>query len=352
MTLRWPRRLTRTAGVAFIASLALVAAGCGSGSESGAASSSGGGGGAANGDGPLKVAAVFTVPLEQQWASVIDGAFTDLEKSGDIQYTASEETAPEDVPRVVRQFGADGYDLVFVESYQAEEEVRTAADEYPDTRFLLGSSMPPDDAHPNVAVFGTHVEESAFLCGMLAGGMTKSDKLGFLGGFPIPEVNWLGNAFIEGARDVNPNAKYVVSFLNSWFDAAKTTELAEAQIESGVDVIFAERTPAVEVAAHHGILAVGNITDVGKEFPDTVVCSALWNMEPTLTTAVEKVRDGSFAPEDYSAYIKLAKGGNMPAKVHGDIEIPADLEQRVERRRKQIADGTFEVAANSEEPKG
>jgi basic membrane lipoprotein Med (substrate-binding protein (PBP1-ABC) superfamily) len=352
MRSRWYHRLKRTAGALVLVAVVGVIAGCGGGDANSSSGSSSDAAASSQRNEPLKVAAVYTVPLEQQWASVVDQAFKDLQKSGDVQYTPSEETSPEDIPRVVRQFGADGYDLVFVESYQAEEEVRAAADEYPKTNFLVGSSLPADDAHPNVGVFGTHVEESAYLCGMLAGGMTKSNKLGFLGGFPIPEVNWLGNAFIQGARDVNPKVSYVVSYLNSWFDPAKTTELAEAQIESGVDVIYAERTPAVDVAAKNDALAVGNITDVGKQFPETVLCSALWDMHPTIKTAVEKTRDGKFAAEDYSQYIKLSADGNRPAEPGASLKIPADVLKRVEERQQAIEAGEFEVKADDSKVRG
>jgi basic membrane protein A and related proteins len=349
MTSRWHHALGRAGRALLLAAAVGIVAGCGGGEDGGGSGQSGG---APASSGPLKVAAVFTVPLEQQWASVVDRAFKGLETSGDIAYTASPETAPEDIPRVVRQFGADGYDLVFVESYQAEEEVRAAAQEYRDTNFLLGSSLPPDEAYPNVGVFGTHVEESAYLCGMLAGGMTKSNKLGFLGGFPIPEVNWLGNAFIEGAREVNPKVGYVASYLNSWFDPAKTTELAEAQIENGVDVIYAERTPAVDVAAKHDVLAVGNITDVGKQFPETVLCSALWDMGPTVARAVEQTRKGTFKAEDYSQYIKLSADGNRPAEPGAGLKVPQSLLEKIAERQKAIKSGEFEVKANDSRVRG
>lgn len=343
--------LVPKAGAVSVLALVLLLAACGGSDESGeepagtttTETSSGS-------DGErLKVAAVFTVPLEQQWASVVTHGLQVLEDDGVIEYTTTESTPGTDIPRVVRQYAEDGYDLIVAEAHAAEEEARRVAADYPDIAFFYGSTVGPTE--PNVSVFGTHVEEPTYLCGMLAGGLTKTNKIGFIGGYPIGEVNWLANAFIDGAREVNPDVKYVVTYLNTWFDPPKTKEATLAQIESGVDVIFAERTPAVETAAEKKILAAGAIIDLGKDHPDTAFCSALWNMDPVMKEVVEKVQDGSYAAEDYSPRITMGNGAATQGPYYSfEDTIPDDLKSKIEERRQEIVDGSFKVEAKGNEP--
>jgi basic membrane lipoprotein Med (substrate-binding protein (PBP1-ABC) superfamily) len=112
---------------------------------------------------------------------------------------------------------------------------------------------------------------------MLAGGLTKSNKVGVVGGYPVPEVNRLVNAFIAGAKEVNPVVEVLVNFINSWFDPAAAKEAALAQIDAGADVLYAERFGVIEAAEEKGLFAFGNMSDQ-NELPEFVVSSPVWNM--------------------------------------------------------------------------
>ena len=129
-------------------------------------------------------------------------------------------------------------------------------------------------------MFDNYIQEPAYLSGMVAGGMTKTNKIGMVGGFPIPEVNRLMNAFMAGAKEVNPKVEFSVSFINSWFDPPKAKEAAFAMIDKGADVMYAERFGVSDAAKEKGKLAIGNVINTQDKYPDTVVASALWNMEP------------------------------------------------------------------------
>ena len=144
---------------------------------------------------------------------------------------------------------------------------------------------------------------------MVAGGMTKTSKIGMVGGFPIPEVNRLMNAFMAGAKETNPKVEFMVSFINSWFDPPKAKEAAFAMIDKGADVMYAERFGVSDAAKEKGKLAIGNVIDTQAQYPETVVASALWHMEPTIDAALKAVKDGSFKAEDYGQYSTMKHKG-------------------------------------------
>ncbi len=166
--------------------------------------------------GKLKVAGVYTVPLEQQWVSRIHKALKAAEQQGEIEYVASESVTNTDYERVMRQYAEAGKQLIVGECFAVEQACRKVAKDYPKIAFLMGSSLKP--AEPNFSVFDNYIHEPSYLTGMIAGGMTKSNTIGMVGGYPIPEVNRLMNAFMEGAKEVNPNVKFLVTFIGSWFD--------------------------------------------------------------------------------------------------------------------------------------
>jgi basic membrane lipoprotein Med (substrate-binding protein (PBP1-ABC) superfamily) len=163
-------------------------------------------------------------------------------------------------------------------------------------------------------VFDNYIQEPAYLTGMIAGGMTKSNIIGMVGGYPIPEVNRLMNAFMEGAKEVNPKVKFTISFIGSWFDPPKAKEAAFAMIDKGADVLYAERFGVSDAAKEKGKLAIGNVINTQDKYPDTVVASALWNMEPTVDRALKAVKDGKFKAEDYGSYSMMKyKGSELAA---------------------------------------
>ena len=298
----------------------------------------------------LKVAAVYTVPVEQQWVSRIHKALNEAKGRGEIDYVFSEKVANADYERVMREFAEKGNQLIVGESFAVEAAARKVAKDYPKTAFLMGSSGKPQA--PNFAVFDNYIQEPAYLTGMIAGGMTKTNRIGMVGGYPIPEVNRLMHAFMAGARDVNPNVQFTVTFIGSWFDPPKAKEAAFAMIEKGADVLYAERFGVSDAAKERGKLAIGNVIDTQKEYPDTVVASALWNMEPTIDRAIAAVKANTFKPEDYGQYSLMKnKGSELAPLGTFASKVPADLQAKVKAKEKEILDGKLKVAVVETEPK-
>jgi basic membrane lipoprotein Med (substrate-binding protein (PBP1-ABC) superfamily) len=223
--------------------------------------------------------------------------------------------------------------------------------DYPKTAFLMGSSLPPDPNYPNFSVFDNYIQDASYLSGIIAGAMTKTGKIGVVGGFPIPEVNRLVHAFMAGVREVKPDATFQVAFIGSWFDPPKAKETAFAQVEAGADLLYAERFGVSDAARERGVLAVGNVIDTQPEYPDTVVASALWHFEPTLTAAVEAVKGGLFQAQDYGVYSLMKNGGSSLAPL-GTFEdkVPAETRTLVAEREAAIKAGGFVVEINDAEP--
>ena len=299
----------------------------------------------------LKVAAIYTVPVEQQWVSRIDKALKAAVTRGEIEYVFSENVANADYERVMRQYAEKGHTLIVGESFAVEAAARKVAKDYPKVSFLMGSSGKPQE--PNFAVFDNYIQEPAYLSGLIAGGMSKSGKIGMVGGFPIPEVNRLMNAFMAGVKEVNPKAEFMVSFINSWFDPPKAKEAAFAMIDKGADVMYAERFGVSDAAKERKVLAIGNVINTQDKYPETVVASALWNMEPSIDAAIKAVKAGAFKAEDYGHYSTMKYKGSELAPI-GTFEgkVPKAVIDKVRTRTAEILAGSYTVKVDDSQPKG
>ena len=298
----------------------------------------------------LQVAAIYTVPVEQQWVSRIHKALGAAVERGEIDYVFSESVANPDYERVMREYAEAGKQFIIGESFAVESAARKVARDYPEISFLMGSSGKPQE--PNFSVFDNYIQEPAYLTGMIAGGMSKSGKIGMVGGFPIPEVNRLMNAFMAGVREMNPDAEFMVSFINSWFDPPKAKEAAFAMIDKGADVMYAERFGVSDAAKERKVLAIGNVIDTQEQYPDTVIASALWDMAPTVDAAIKAVQASEFKPEDYGKYSMMQyKGSSLAPLGTFEDKIPAELKAKVDAKQKAILDGSFTVKVDDEQPK-
>ena len=297
-----------------------------------------------------KVAAIYSVPFEQQWVSRIHKALKAAEARGEIEYKASENVANADYERVMREYATAGNALIVGEAFPIEAAARKVAKDFPKVSFLMGSSGKP--TAPNFSVFDNYIQEPAYLSGMIAGGMTKTNKIGMVGGFPIPEVNRLMHAFMAGAKETNPKVQFSVSFINSWFDPPKAKEAAFAMIDKGADVMYAERFGVSDAAKEKGKLAIGNVINTQDKYPDTVVASALWNMEPTIDRAIKLVKEGKFKEEDYGPYSMMkVKGSELSPLGTFESKVPADIKAKVKAKQDAIMAGTYTVKVNDEQPK-
>ena len=279
--------------------------------------------------------------------SRLHAAFQAAEARGDITYQWAENVAQTDNERVTREYAEAGADLIVGEAFSWERASREVAADYPETAFLFGSSFGPSGT--NFGVFDNWIHEPSYLTGMIAGAVTESNKIGMVGGYPIPEVNRLMHAFLDGACAVNPDIEYLVSFIGSWYDPPKAKEAAFAMIDGGADVMYAERYGVSDAAKERGVVAIGNVIDTSAEYPGTVITSALWDFQPTADRVIEAVASGTFEAADYGQYSFMSYGGG--SIVYDEALVPAEAAEAMTAVEQDIRDGMFRVNVNDSAPK-
>ncbi len=299
----------------------------------------------------VKVFGAYATPIEEPWDGVIHSALQKAADEGKIEYTYTENIGYSgDMERVLREVADQQKpNVIFGDAFGNEEAVRRVAADYPEIAFVFGSGLGP--VEPNFSVFDNWIHEPAYLCGMLAGGLTESNVIGVVGGYPVPEVNRIVNAFVDGAKEVNPDAKVLVGFINSWFDPAAAKEAALAQIDSQADVLFAERFGVIEAAAENGLWAFGNMSDQNELAPEYVVSSAVWHMDPTVNYIINQVKSGAYTAQDLKDFSMMAKGGSSLAPFHDtEGKLPPALVEAVSQREQEIKDGLFRVNIDEAQP--
>ena len=295
--------------------------------------------------------AVYATPIEEPWDGVIHAALQKAADEGKIRYEWTDDVGYSgDMERVLREVAEQQKpDAIFGDAFGNEEAVRRVAADYPEIAFVFGSGLGPVD--PNFSVFDNWIHEPAYLCGLIAGGVTQSNVIGVVGGYPVPEVNRIVNAFIQGVKEVNPDAKVLVTFINSWFDPAAAKEAALAQVDSGADVLFAERFGVIEAAVERDVLAFGNMSDQYELGPDHVLTGPVWNMTPTVEYIIKQVEAGAYTAQDLKDFSMMAKGGASLAPFHGmDSKIPPEILQLAQQREQEIKNGTFRVDVDEAPP--
>jgi len=344
---RTTRRRRAVIALPVVASLLLLMTACGGESSSASSASAGG-------EDTITVFGAYATQIEEPWDGVIHAALNAAADAGRIDYSFTDDIGYSgDMERVLRETAEQNApDIIFGDAFGNEEAVRAVAADYPDIAFVFGSGGGP--AEPNFSVFDNWIHEPAYLAGMIAGGVTTSNVLGVVGGYPVPEVNRIVNAFIAGAQETNEDVDVKVTFLNSWFDPAAAKEAALAQVGAGADVLFAERFGVIEAADENDLVAVGNMSDQQELAPDNVVTSVTWNMSPTVEYVIDQVSAGSYTAQDLKDFSMVGKGGAALAEINTDVigGVPDDILSAVEEREAAIKAGTFRVDITETTPPG
>lgn len=300
---------------------------------------------------PFKIAAIFQTAIEEPWDGVIHQACLKAQKEiGNVEYEFTEKIAAADFEKVLREYAERGFDLIVGDAFLAgEEPARRVAKDYPEIAFAFGSEFGP--VSPNFSVFDNWIHEPAYLCGVIAGRMTKSNVLGVVAAIPIGEVNRLVNAFKAGALKVNPKVKVKISYIGGWFDPPKAKEAAIAQIEAGADLIYAERFGVFEAAKEKGVLAFGNMSDQNALAPEVVITGPVWDMYPTIKFAIEMVKKNAWVSMDLGEWSMMAKGGARLAPYHSfEKTLPASVIKEVQDLEQKIINGTYRVPVDEQKP--
>ena len=314
--------LARAAALALSASplgALLTACGGGGGETTGAQ----GGGGE-----PFKVGFVYLGPPgDAGWTFQHDQGRKYLEKKIPRVRTTAIENVPEaNAGPALDQLIAQGNKMIFATSFGYGDAVLQRAKQHPDVIFEHCSGY---RRAKNVATYyGVHWH-AMYLIGLLAGRMTKSDRLGFVGSFPIPDVIVDANAFTLGARSVNASATTKAVLINSWYDPPDEKQAARSLIDAGADVLSGvEDSPSIleEAAKHEGVYSATWNSDMRRFAPGAFVSAVVWDWGPYYVEQVRKAMNGSWKTHDFwgtpqDGTVKLAPPGEaVPGDVRGEFE--------------------------------
>lgn len=289
---------------------------------------------------PLKVAFVYVGPVgDAGWSYAHDQGRLALEKELGAQVkTTYVESVPEgaDAERVIRQLAVDGNQLIFTTSFGYMEATVKVARMFPKVVFEHATGFKKTK---NLGVYETRFYEGAYLLGVLAGGTTKSNTLGFVGSFPIPEVIRNIDAFTLGAQSVNPKIKTKVIWVNTWYDPGKERQAAETLIAQGADVMCQNTdSPAtLQVAQEKGVYACGWDSDMSRFAPKAQISANINNWGPYYIKVAREVIAGTWKPSDTK--LGIADGGVKLAPVLPSV--PAAAVKAFEDKKAAIAAGTF-----------
>jgi len=249
----------------------------------------------------MKVAFVYVGPVgDAGWSYAHDqGRKYLMEKMPDVE-TSIVESVPEgaDAERVITQLAEQGNKIIFTTSFGFMDPTINVAKKYPNVVFMHCSGYKTAD---NVGTYFGRIEQARYLTGIVAGLTTKSNIIGYVAAFPIPEVVRGINGFTLGVQSVNPNAKVKVIWTNTWYDPAKEKQAAISLLDSGADFIAQHQdTPGPQQAAEErGKFSVGYDTDMSKIAPKAVMTSAVWNWGPYYVQVVQSVKDGTWKSGQY-----------------------------------------------------
>ena len=242
-----------------------------------------------------------------------------------------------DAERVIREMAKRGDKVVFATSFGFMNYALKVSRSFPDTAFIHATGYKLGD---NMGLINARFYEGRYLTGVIAGEVTSSNVLGYVAAFPIPEVLQGINAFIKGARSVNPNAELRVIWVNSWYDPGKEREAALTLLSQGADVVthHTDSTAVVQAAEEKGKYAFGYHSDMSKYGPNAHLTAATHHWGDYYVRIVKEVQAGSWKPSSvWGVYregmIKLAP---LNKKVISD-----ELSDRIRAMEMQMERGTF-----------
>ncbi len=288
---------------------------------------------------PLKVGFVYVGPVgDHGWTYEHNQGRIAVQKAlGDKVKTSFVESVPEgaDATRVITRLASTGHGLIFTTSFGYMNPTVRVAKRFPKVKFEHATGFKRAD---NVATYSARFYEGRHVIGLIAGKMTKTNVLGYVASFPIPEVIRGINAVAIAARSVNPKVTVKVVWVSSWFDPGKEADAAKALVDQGADVMLQHTdSPApVQAAERRGIWAVGQASDMKAFGPKAHLTAIIDDWAPYYIERTKAVLDGTWKSGDVwggfkSGMVKLSDYNSA---------IPADVVAMAEKARKGIIDGS------------
>jgi basic membrane protein A len=287
---------------------------------------------------PLKVGFVYVGPTgDAGWTYAHDKGRMYVEEAlGDKVKTTYVESVAEgaDSERVIRQLAKSGHDLIFTTSFGYMNPTLKVAKAFPKVAFEHASGY---KRAKNVGTYFDRAYQGRYLMGMVAGMMTKTNTLGYVGSFPIPEVVRGINAFTLGARSVNPEAKVNVVWVSTWYDPGKEREAAETMILQGADVItqHTDSPGPINAAEAKGVYAIGYNSDMSLYGENAHLTASVHNWGPIYLAKTQAVLDGTWKAENVWAGLDTGVVAIAPF----NKSVPQDVRDHVNAKKQAISDG-------------
>jgi len=259
-----------------------------------------------------------------------------------VELSEREEACGPDTPQIMKEYADAGYKVIFCHSYNFGEYIKEVALDYPDVIFMWGAGV--EKKAPNIGIYFARMYEARFLTGIVAGAVTKTNKIGYAAAFPTSEVVRGIDAFAKGVASINSEANVYVEWIGEWYNPPKEREVALSLIDKGCDIIThqSDSYAPAQAAEEKGGYYISFGSDMRRFAPHVFLAGTVWNWAPIMTDIVKAVREGTW--EQYPGqdwWYGLAKGGVKLAPFSGLV--PANVRKIVEEKKQDIIDGKFEV---------
>lgn len=292
---------------------------------------------------PSAALVIFSQKNDGGWSQSLDEARVKVEKELGLTIPVVE-NVPENATAIrpaVELFIDRGANVIIGSAFGYSDTLLELAKQYPNVAFINPAGT--TNAANLQSIYG-RTYESQYLCGMAAGAISKTGKLGFVAANPFGLVNWTVNAYALGAQKMNPDATVTVVFTGAWNDPVKERAATEALIEQGIDVIgqhVDSPTPQI-VAQEKGVYGTGHHRDL-SEFSTATQCSSVWVWDRYLAPTITKIAAGEWEPGPYGAFLSIKEGGTDIACC-GDA-VSEEAKKQIMDERQAIVDGAKQVYA-------
>ena len=289
---------------------------------------------------PMKIAFAYVGPVgDAGWTFAHDNARKAIEAEfGNKIKTSFVENVPEsaDAERVIREMASGGAKLIFGTTFGYMDPMLKVAGDFKDVKFEHATGFKTAD---NVRTYDSRTYEGAYMAGVIAGKLTKSNTLGVVGSIPIPEVIRNINTFTMGAQSVNPNISTKVVWIGKWFDPPKEGEAAQSLINQGADILFqnTDSGAVLQTAEKNKKLAFGWDSDMSHLAKEAHLGSAIINWAPYYKAAVKDALAGTW--KTHQVWWGVKEGAIDMVSLSD--KVPADSKAQIEKIKAGLKDGSF-----------